>query len=116
MHSLIAVDKNGVPISNMITWADVRSADVAERILASVDGEDIYRKTGTPIHPMSPLCKIIWIRENDKDLFSRTYKFISIKELVWFKLFNEFEIDISIASATGLLDIETNQWYKRASS
>ena len=114
MHSLIAVDKNAVPISNMITWADVRSADIAERILASEDGEDIYRKTGTPIHPMSPLCKIIWIRENDKDLFSRTYKFISIKEFVWLKLFNEFEVDISIASATGLLDIENNQWYKKS--
>ncbi|MDB5224015.1 MAG: gluconokinase [Chitinophagaceae bacterium] len=114
MHSLIPVDKNGVPLANMITWADLRSADIAERIRASGNGEDIYRKTGTPIHPMSPLCKIIWLRENDKDLFSSTHKFISIKELIWFRLFNEFKIDISIASATGLFDIETNLWYTKS--
>ena len=114
MHSLIPVDKNGTPLSNIITWADVRSADIAERIRSAAYGEDIYRKTGTPIHPMSPLCKIIWLSENEKDLFNKTYKFISIKELIWFRLFNEFKIDISIASATGLFDIENNQWYKKS--
>jgi gluconokinase len=114
MHSLIPVDINGTPLANMITWADARSADIAERIRVSSSGEDIYRKTGTPVHPMSPLCKIIWLRENDEDLFNKTYKFISIKELIWFRLFNEFKIDISIASATGLFDIETNQWYKKS--
>ena len=114
MHGLIPVDKNGSPLANMITWADVRSADIAGRIRASEYGEDIYLRTGTPIHPMSPLCKMIWLRENDKDLFSKTYKFISIKELIWFRLFNEFKVDISIASATGLFDIETNQWYEKS--
>ena len=114
MHSLIPIDKNGSPLANMITWADVRSADIAGRIRASEYGEDIYRRTGTPIHPMSPLCKMIWLRENDKDLFSKTYKFISIKELIWFRLFNEFKVDISIASATGLFDIENNEWYKKS--
>jgi gluconokinase len=114
MHSLIAVDKSGMPLSKMITWVDVRSADIAERIRTSEEGEDIYRKTGTPLHPMSPLCKIIWLSENEKDLFRKTYKFISIKELIWFRLFNEFKIDISVASATGLLNITTNTWYKKS--
>lgn len=114
MHSLILVDKKGTPLSNLITWADVRSADIAGRIRTSSYGEDLYRKTGTPIHPMSPLCKIIWLRENNKDLFSRTFKFISIKELFWFRLFNEYKVDISIASATGLFDIKTNQWYTKS--
>ncbi len=114
MHSLIAVDKSGMPLSKMITWADVRSADIAERVRTSEQGEDIYRKTGTPLHPMSPLCKIIWLRENEKELFRKTYKFISIKELIWFRLFNEFKIDISVASATGLLNITTNDWYKKS--
>ena len=114
MHSLIPVDENGMPLSKMFTWADVRSAAIAERIRASSSGEEIYRTTGTPIHPMSPLCKITWLRENNKDLFSRTYKFISIKELIWYRLFNEFKVDISIASATGLFDIETDQWYNKS--
>jgi gluconokinase len=114
MHSLIPVDKSGMPLSKMITWADVRSVDIAERVRTSEQGEDIYRKTGTPLHPMSPLCKVIWLRENEKELFRKSYKFISIKELIWFRLFNEFKIDISVASATGFLNITTNEWYKKS--
>jgi gluconokinase len=114
MHSLIPVDANGNALADMITWADGRSEDIAERIKSSRLAEELYKNTGTPIHAMSPLCKIIWIRENDKDLFSKTHKFVSIKEYIWFKLFDEFKVDISIASATGLLDIRNNKWNNAA--
>jgi gluconokinase len=102
MHSLIPIDKDGNPLMNMITWADNRSSSIAKQIKDSADGDTIYEKSGTPIHAMAPICKIIWLRENEDDLFKKVYKFISIKEFVWFKLFGEYEIDHSIASATGL--------------
>ncbi len=114
MHSLIPVDKNGDALADMITWADGRSADIALRINQSAKGETIYRTTGTPIHAMSPLCKIIWLRENKHDLFEKTYKFISIKEFIWFRLFREFRVDVSIACATGLFDIIKNVWNKES--
>ncbi|HEY8936718.1 MAG TPA: gluconokinase [Cyclobacteriaceae bacterium] len=110
MHSLIAVNENGDPYANMITWADNRSAAVAESIKHSAAGEMIYEQTGTPIHSMSPLCKIIWLKENEPELFAKTHKFISIKEFIWHKLFQLFEIDHSLASATGLFDIEKSEW------
>jgi len=114
MHSVICVDKSGQALMNMITWADNRSAGIAEKIRASSSGEMLYEQTGTPIHSMSPLCKIIWLRENEPDLFQQTHKFISIKEYIWFKLYNVFEIDHSIASATGLFDIDTLSWNENA--
>ncbi len=110
MHSLICADENGQALMNMITWADNRSSSIAEKIRASSSGEMLYEQTGTPIHAMSPLCKIIWLRENEFALFDQTHKFISIKEYIWFKLFGVFEIDHSIASATGLFDIEKMLW------
>jgi gluconokinase len=110
MHSVIAVDKNGDALAPMITWADSRSEDIAERIKISEQGADIYKTSGTPIHAMTPLCKIIWIKENQPDLFASTYKFISIKEFIWHKLFNVFEVDYAIASATGLFDIIKLEW------
>lgn len=110
MHSVIAVDKSGAPLINIITWADNRSAAIAERIKTSPMGEMIYKRTGTPIHAMAPLSKILWLKENDQTLFQQTHKFISIKEFVWFKLFGVYEIDYSIASATGLFNIEEKKW------
>jgi gluconokinase len=112
MHSVIPVDNHGVPLANMITWADNRSATVASKLKDSSKAKSIYEATGTPIHPMSPLCKIKWICEDNPHLFSRTSKFISIKEFVWFKLFNVFEVDYSIASATGLFNITKLHWHE----
>jgi gluconokinase len=110
MHSLIAVDENGRALAPMMTWADSRSIAVADRLLSTGEGMELYKATGTPIHSMSPLCKIIWIRENQPELFSKTYKFISIKEYIWYKLFHSFECDHSIASCTGLMDVYELQW------
>ncbi len=114
MHSLIPVNESGHPLMNMITWADNRSATIAERIKHSAVAEMLYEQTGTPIHTMSPLCKIIWLRENESEVFHKTFKFISIKEFIWHKLFGVFEIDHSIASATGLFDIQALRWNNNA--
>lgn len=114
MHSMISVDESGNPLAPMMTWADARSSDIAKRILASKSAMALYQQTGTPIHAMSPLCKIIWWRENEPELFKRSYKFISIKEYIWYQLFKEFKIDHSIASCTGLFDWKMLDWNEEA--
>ena len=114
MHGVIAVNKQNKPITFLITWADTRSEEIAERIHASDDAESIYNATGTPIHAMSPLCKIIWLRENKPSIFNHAFKFISIKEYIWYQLFNTYEIDHSIASATGLFNINKLKWNERS--
>ncbi|MFA6083054.1 gluconokinase [Mucilaginibacter sp.] len=114
MHSIMPVDRDGTALADAILWADSRSGDIAQSIRISTQGEDIYRHTGTAIYAMSPLCKLIWLRENSPDLFNEAYKFISIKEYIWHKLFNVFEIDYSMASSTGLFNILALNWYDRS--
>ncbi|OMP75104.1 MULTISPECIES: gluconokinase [unclassified Chitinophaga] len=110
MHSVLAVDKNGNPIGNAITWADNRAKKEAQELRDSQLGKKLYELTGTPIHPMSPLVKIAWIRNRDAERFRLTSKFLSIKSYVIHQLTGEYMIDYSIASATGLLNIHTVQW------
>jgi gluconokinase len=114
MHSLILADQNGKELSPMITWADNRSSAVATRLKDSTLGKLLYEQTGTPIHAMSPLCKLLWLKESSSDLFVKTEKFISIKEYIWYKLFGVFEVDYSIASASGLFDIDSCTWHHKA--
>ncbi|WP_426447339.1 gluconokinase [Paenibacillus sp. S-38] len=113
MHSLIAIDRDLQPLTQCITWADNRSVGYVKGLRES-NGLDIYRATGTPIHPMSPLLKLMWIRDNRADLFENAYKFIGIKEYVFAKLFGELVIDYSIASATGLFNLKALQWDRDA--
>lgn len=110
MHSVIPVDANGKPLMHAMIWADNRSASIATRIHQSPAGQLLYEQSGTPLHAMSPLCKIEWLKENAPEIFSKTAKFISIKEYIWHKLSGYYEVDYSIASATGLFNIENLIW------
>lgn len=114
MHSLMAVDASGKPLTNLITWADSRAKEIADELRNSTLGKEIYRQTGTAIHPMSPLCKLLWFKENIPDLFSKAHKFIGIKEYIFFKLFGEYVVDYSIASATGLFDVFNLRWHQKS--
>jgi gluconokinase len=113
MHSLMVVDPRGTPLTQLMIWADLRSKQEAHDLIAT-NGQKIYEETGTPIHAMSPLCKVIWLRKNRADIFKKTSKFIGIKEYIWFKLFNEFAIDHSVATATGLFSYSTKSWSRLA--
>jgi gluconokinase len=110
MHSVLAIDKNGVPLGNVITWADNRGKDEAKELKQSALGKNIYKATGTPIHPMSPLVKITWMKNKDKERFKKTYKFLSIKSYIIQQLTGEYIIDYSLASATGLFNIHKLKW------
>ncbi len=110
MHSVLATDKNGNPIGNAITWSDNRAKEEADALKLSELGKSIYTATGTPLHPMSPLAKITWIKNHDKTRFKKTSKFLSIKSYIIQQLTGECLIDYSIASATGLLNIHKIKW------
>lgn len=110
MHSLMAVDAQGEALTRCITWADNRSAPYTEKIVNEMNGHAIYERTGTPMHPMSPLSKLVWLRHEQPALFTAAHKFISIKEFIFYKLFQAFVIDYSIATATGLCNLEQLDW------
>ncbi len=110
MHSLIAVDGDGQTLGSMMTWADGRSGVVAEHLKESGMGKKFYLETGMPVHAMSPLCKVLWIRKNDTALFDAAHRFISIKEFIWYKIFGEYCVDHSVAAATGFFNISGRKW------
>lgn len=110
MHGLMAVDAAGKPLTNLITWADTRSDVYAKQLLKQPIALKIYQHTGPPIHSMTPLCKLLWMKAERKEIFDRAYKFISLKEYIFFRLFNKYIIDCSIAAATGYFDIYTKTW------
>ncbi|MFC7442938.1 gluconokinase [Laceyella putida] len=114
MHSLMLVDKDYRPLTKVITWADNRSAAQAERLRRNGEGLALYKQTGTPIHPMSPLTKLLWFKEEESSLIDQAAKCISIKEYVLYQLFETEVIDYSIASATGLFDLTTLTWNEAA--
>ncbi|RRA97606.1 gluconokinase [Larkinella rosea] len=114
MHSILGVDDQGKPLTNAILWSDNRAEKQAAALRQTPLGKDIYQKTGTPLHPMIPLCKLAWFRDHNLRLLRRATGWISLKEFIWHKLTGRYQIDYSIATATGLFDSARREWYAPA--
>jgi gluconokinase len=74
MHSLIGLGENNELLTNSITWADNRSSDVVQRAKKSGWARMIYQQTGMPPHPMAPVYKLLWLKEEQPTLFAQVKK------------------------------------------
>jgi gluconokinase len=110
MHSLIGLDGDNIPLTASVTWADSRSSSQAERLRAAPGGLALHRRTGTPLHPMAPLPKLVWFHEQQPELFERVAHWVGIKDYVLLRLCGVLVTDHSVASGTGLLDIHELRW------
>jgi len=112
LHSLMAINHDNRPLSGVITWADRRSTCQSKAIAERFHEHLLYHRSGCPNNPMYPLSKIIWMREEHRDIFPRVAKFISAKEYVLWKLTGNQLVDYAIASGSGLFNIRTFEWDK----
>ena len=114
MHTLLAVDAGGMPLTPVFTWADNRASLVQrnsqEWLPPKVSSHSLYLETGVPFHPMSPLLKLAWLRQTRPAAFNAAHKFVSIKEFVCHQWFGRWVVDDSIASASGLYHLAQRDW------
>ncbi|WP_312682722.1 gluconokinase [Lactococcus taiwanensis] len=114
MHSLIAFDENWQPLTRVITWADTRAVKYTEQIKNSAEGFEIYKHTGTPLHPMAPLSKLIWLREEKNNIYQRAAHYLDLKGYIFYRLFATNKIDLSTVTGTGLFNIFKLDWEEKA--
>lgn len=113
MHSLIGLDDESRPRTPIVTYADSRAWPQALQLRRD-HGLDLYHATGTPIHPMAPLAKLVWFGAEQPDLARRVRRWVSIKEYLLARLCDSDVVDHSVASATGLWDLHTLDWHDAA--
>ncbi|WP_285769099.1 gluconokinase [Peribacillus sp. SI8-4] len=114
MHSVIVMDEHDQPLTPCITWADNRSEAWTHIIKEKLGGHEVYQRTGTPIHPMSPLSKITWIVNDCKEIAAKAKKYIGIKEYIFKRLFDQYVVDISLASSMGMMNLKSLDWDEKA--
>jgi gluconokinase len=117
MHTLLPLGADGRPLGPALSWADHRAAGIAKRLrapgAASHAGPvDFHRATGTPVHPMSPLLKVVWFAEHIPELHRATAHWVGVKDYVLADLTGRLATEYSCASGTGFLDIHDLAWYQ----
>jgi gluconokinase len=114
MHAVIGLDADASPLTSLITWADARSVDEARGLRASDVAAELYRASGTPIHPMTPLTKLMWFSRREPVLTSRVRWWAGLKDYVVGILTGTVATELSSASGTAMLDLGTRDWNPRA--
>lgn len=110
LHSLLAINRSGEPITGVITWADGRGAAQAQALRRTPQAAELYQHTGCPAHGMYPLYKIMWLRQEKPEIYSQAARYITAKEYVFEKLTGQRMIDYSLASGSSLLNVQSLRW------
>jgi D-xylulose kinase len=109
-ETIVPVDLNGDPLRKAIIWQDRRTIAECGEITTKIGAESIYSLTGLTIDPYFSAPKILWIKKNENNVFSKAHKFLLVHDYIITKLTGEFLTEYSNASRTMLFDIKKLDW------
>jgi xylulokinase len=110
MQGVVALDNKARPLRSAIIWADQRSTEQVKRLGERIDARDVYRITGHRLSAAYSLHKILWIQNNQPDIFRQTYQFVHAKDAMVARLTGVFATEPSDASGMNLYDLEGGEW------
>lgn len=110
MMGCVALDAAARPLRKAIIWADQR-ATAQERWLAErIAPETVYHLTGHRLSASYSLCKILWLRDHQPEIYQAAHKFVHAKDAMAARLTGAFVTEPSDASGTNLFNLEQGQW------
>ena len=105
-ESLVAVDKQGRALTNVISWMDERSVEECAQLAEQFPADLCERITGQQaVLPTWPATKILWLKRNRPDVFASADKFMLLKDYIVYKLTGVCQSDMSIATFTFYFNI-----------
>jgi xylulokinase len=110
MMGCLLVDSEGRPLRNILIWADSRAGRQEQDMIRRAGMEKTYRITGHRISASYSAAKLLWIRENEPEIFRRSHKMLLAKDYIIFKLTGKFVTDYSDASGTNLFNLTEKKW------
>jgi gluconokinase len=110
-HSLVGLDHSGKPTTPVITWADRRAADAAQRLRERLDEAAIHHRTGSVLHSSYWPAKLAWLSHAYPEIFERSRRWVSPGDYFYGRFFQrERREGTSMASATGLFGQNSRTW------
>ncbi|HUI73273.1 MAG TPA: FGGY family carbohydrate kinase [Spirochaetia bacterium] len=109
-EAVVPVGKDRSILGPSILNFDSRGAEYLDELRGKLDPEELYRINGNPLENWYTLPKLLWIRDNEKQLYDRTYKFLHWGSFVPFMLGAEPRIDYSLANRSLLFDMDKARW------
>lgn len=112
MHGLVMLDGNGNVLRKSIIWCDQRTAKECVEITEKVGEKRLIDITANPALTGFTASKILWVRNNEPEIYEKCRKILLPKDYIRYMLTGEFATEVSDASGMQLLDIKNRCWSK----
>lgn len=110
MMGAIFLDENFNPTRDAIIWADFRAKKQSDLLIEKIGLEKAYKKLGHRLNPTYSISKVMWVRDNQPDIWAKTKHICIAKDFVNQKLTGRFVTEPSDASSTNCFDQIKLNW------
>jgi xylulokinase len=112
MHGLVLIDGSGSVIRPCILWNDQRSIHQCEMMNQQIGEKEIIQYTGNRVYPGFTAPKVVWVQENEADLYRKTAKILLPKDYIRFRLSGSYMTEVTDASGTSMFNVFRRKWSK----
>ena len=110
MHGLVMLDENDEVIRPAILWNDGRTGKQTDYLNQEIGKETLSKYTANIAFAGFTAPKILWVKENEPENFSRICKIMLPKDYLAYRLTGVHCCDYSDASGMLLLDVQHKCW------
>lgn len=110
MHGLVLLDKDNKVLRPSIIWCDQRTDKECKQITEIIGKERLIEITANPALTGFTASKILWVRNNEPDIYKKVAKILLPKDYVRFRLTGTFATEVSDASGMQLMNIAERDW------
>lgn len=111
--TIVPVDETMHPLYNALSWLDVRAEEQVREIETHISFRELFTLTGKRNDSAYTLPKLLWLRENEPEIFARARYFLMPMDFLIGKLTGKAVTDHSMASGTIYYDIRNHRWSER---
>ena len=110
MHGLVLLDENGAVLRPSILWNDQRTQAQCDYMTARIGARRLIELTGNPAVTGFTAPKILWVRDNEPDVYARAKHVLLPKDYIRYKLTDTYGTDLAGAAGTSLLNVAERAW------
>lgn len=110
MHGGVFLGPNDEVLRPAILWNDQRTQAQCDWIMETVGRDRVVSETLNPVLTGFTAGKIVWVRDNEPDVYARIRKVLLPKDYVRLMLTGEYATEVSDASGTSLFNVPKRRW------
>jgi xylulokinase len=110
MHGLVMLDEHGEVLRPAILWNDQRTGPQCDMIRERLGRQRLIQTTGNDALTGFTAPKILWVQQNEPEVYAKTRHILLPKDYIRYKLTGEFAIDRAGGSGTILFDLRKRTW------